>query len=65
MMYYNFFSYSYSTVKWSVKISRYVYSKVKKNPEIKESVLKETTQGLSPSDVTFSEDEWITVEKTE
>lgn len=65
MMYYNFFSYSYSTVKWSVKFSRYIYKKVKKNPDIENSISKIDYEKISFSDCskTSSEEDWITVEK--
>ena len=65
IMYYNFFSYSYSTVKWSFKISRYIYKKVKKNPDAENVVSKTDYEQITFSDSskTSTEEEWINVEK--
>lgn len=65
MLYYNFFSYSYSTVKWSFKISRYIYKKVKKNPQQENTVSKTDFENIAFSDSSnsSSEEDWITVEK--
>lgn len=65
IMYYNFFSYSYSTVKWSFKISRYIYKKVKKNPDAENVVSKTDYEQITFSDSskTSTEEDWINVEK--